>query len=97
MTKHEWRDRAEDGELVYHQALHHAGRWSFKSTRKSDPDWMDHETPPLELVESFRDVLYKKYQRRRVPHSHMEQIDALLEELKESIPTPEDEETSAAE
>jgi len=82
MTKHEWREHDEDGEWVYYRACHHAGRWEFFSTRKSDPDWERHERLPLKVMESFRDVLWNKHQRRRVPLKHVEQIDGMLEEMR---------------
>lgn len=83
MTKHEWRDRAADGETVYYRANHHAGRWEFYSTRKSDPDWQPHEMLPLAVMESLREVLWNKHQRRRLPLKHVEQIDRVIETLRE--------------
>lgn len=82
MTKHEWRERNEDGELVYYRALHHAGRWEFYSTRKSDPEWYARETLPLEVMESLREVLWNKHQRRRLPLKHVEQIEGMIELLR---------------
>ncbi|MDF1853511.1 MAG: hypothetical protein P1U85_21925 [Verrucomicrobiales bacterium] len=81
MTKHEWHDRADDGEQVYYRALHHAGRWEFYSTRKSDPEWEQHELLPLAVMKSFREVLWNKHLRRRVPLKHVEQIDRMIEEM----------------
>ena len=81
MTKHEWHDRAEDGEQVYFRAIHHAGRWEFYSTRKSDPDWEKHEILPRDVMLSFREVLWNKHLRRRVPLKHVEQIGRMIEEM----------------
>ncbi len=82
MKKHEWRDRAEDGEQVFYQAQHHAGRWEFFFTRKSDPDWEKREMLTLEEMEKFREVLWNKHLRRRAPLKHVEQIDKMIEELR---------------
>lgn len=82
MTKHEWRERTEDGEIVYYRATHHAGRWNFSSTKASDPDWNSHEILPLETMESLRTLLWNKHQRRRLPLKQFEQIDALVERLR---------------
>lgn len=81
MTRHEWHARAEDGEQVYYRALHHAGRWEFYSTRKSDPEWERHEILPLDVMRAFREVLWNKHQRRRVPLKHVEQIERMIEEI----------------
>ena len=82
MTKHEWRERDEDGVPVYYRAVHHAGRWQFSSTRKTDPDWHDHEILPLAAMESLVEVLRNKHQRRRLPLKHLEQIEALVEKMR---------------
>lgn len=91
MTKHEWRERDEDGELVYFRALHHAGRWQFFSTRKSDPEWNPHDCLPLAAMESLREVLWNKHQRRRLPLKVLEQVDAMLVKLRADAAATEDE------
>lgn len=84
MTKHEWRERDEEGAPVYYRAVHHAGRWQFFSTRKTDPDWNEHEVLPLDQMVSLREVLWNKHQRRRLPLKQLEQIDAMIAKLRES-------------
>jgi len=85
MTKHEWREFNADGEKVYYRANHHAGRWEFYSTLKSDPEWAKHDILPLENMEALREVLYNKHQRRRLPLKHLEQIEAMIEEMREAL------------
>ncbi|MCG8602563.1 MAG: hypothetical protein MI807_20635 [Verrucomicrobiales bacterium] len=89
MTKHEWSDRAEDGEKMYFRATIHAGRWEFFSTRKSDPDWEQHEILDLEKMERFREVLWNKHLRRRAPLKHVDQIDEMIERLRLEAPPGE--------
>jgi len=83
MTKHEWRERSEEGEIVYYRANHHAGRWEFYSTRKEDPEWNRHEILPLGTMESLRDVLQNKHQRRRLPLKHLEEIEGMIVKMRE--------------
>ena len=90
MTKHEWRERDEDGEHVYFRAIHHAGRWQFFSTRKSDPDWNQHELLPLAAMESLCEVLRNKHQRRRLPLKHLEEMEALVARLRAEEGNAED-------
>lgn len=72
----------ECGETIYYRAHHHAGRWEFFSTLKSDPEWNVHDTLPLDVMEEFREVLWKKHIRRRVPLKQVEEIDALIADLR---------------
>ena len=83
MTKHEWHEWDEDGERVYYRATHHAGRWEFFSTKEEDPEWNAHDALPLEVMKSFRQVLWNKHLRRRVPLKHVEQIDGMIERMEE--------------
>ncbi|MDP4850002.1 MAG: hypothetical protein NWQ95_06605 [Verrucomicrobiales bacterium] len=83
MTKHEWHERTADGEQIYYRANHHAVKWVFYSTLKSDPDWNQHEMLPLTVMESLREVLWNKHQRRRLPLKHLEQIDKIIGVLRE--------------
>lgn len=78
MTKHEWRERNDEGEWVYYRAQHHAGHWEFYQTRKSDPEWYPALSLPLEVMETLREVLWNKHQRRRLPLKHVEQIDEMI-------------------
>jgi len=89
MTKHEWSDRAEDGEKMYFRATIHAGRWEFFSTRKSDPEWEKHEILDFEKMKRFREVLWNKHLRRRAPLKHVDQIDEMIERLRLESPPAE--------
>ncbi|MDF1815968.1 MAG: hypothetical protein P1V20_27455 [Verrucomicrobiales bacterium] len=90
MTTHEWRDRDEDNRLIFYRAKHHSGVWTFHSRPKDEEHWTNYETPPLELLESFRDVLWNKIQRRRAPEEQIAIIDAMLDELRSALPQEEE-------
>lgn len=85
MEKHEWRARTDEG-LRFWRARRHAGRWTFQTTLKSDPDWETLDPVPRELWASLREVLWRKYQRRRVPWTHIEAIDKLLDDDSSAFP-----------
>lgn len=83
MESHEWRERGEDG-LRYFRAEHHAGRWTFLTTLKHEPDWSPVEVPGPELWRTLRDLLWRKYQRKRCPWRIVEEIDKRLEKMAQS-------------
>jgi hypothetical protein len=93
MTKHEWRERDEDGEITYFRAIHHAGRWQYYSTKKTDPEWNAHDCLPLAAMETLREVLWNKHQRRRLPLKQLEQVDLLMERLRAEAKAAEDDST----
>lgn len=77
MESHEWRERTEEG-LRFYRANYHAGRWTFLKTLKTDPDWETVDPVPEELWRELRDILWRKYQRKRCPWKYIEDIDKLL-------------------
>ena len=82
MKKHEWRETTEEGETRLVSATRHGGKWQLRSRLKSEPEWTKFPTIELEDLESLYDVLTRKYQRNRVPHAHVLEIEALLAAAK---------------
>ena len=82
MKKHEWREKTEEGETRLVTATHHGGKWSLQSRLKSDTEWTQFPVIPLEDLESLREILWNKYQRSRVPHEHVLQIDEMIKAAK---------------
>ncbi|MDP0492555.1 MAG: hypothetical protein Q7Q71_16030 [Verrucomicrobiota bacterium JB023] len=82
MVRHTWRDRDEEG-LIFFKATHHGGRWTLESQRKGDEEWTTHDPIKREEWEAMRDVLFRKYQRKRCPWKLIENIDKVLEKMKE--------------
>jgi hypothetical protein len=78
MEAHEWREKTEEG-TRYFRATHHAGGWKFQKTLKTDPDWEQIPHPDAELWMTLRDILWKRYQRKRGSYAIIEKIDKLLE------------------
>ncbi len=82
MEKHEWRDTTEEGETRLVCVSRHAGKWRLRAKLKSESDWTLYSSIPIEELETLRDLLEKKYQRSRVPHEHIAEIDALIAATK---------------
>lgn len=80
MESHEWREKTDEG-TRYWRANRYAGEWTVFTTLKSEPDWTKIDPVPRELWEQLRDVLWRKYQRKRLPWERIAQIDKILEDL----------------
>ena len=81
MTQHEWHEMTPDGDKRYNRARHFANRWKFDTTLASEEDWHEIETPDREFLDGLRDILFRKYQRKRIPHRVLNDIDVMLEDL----------------
>ncbi len=77
-SKHEWRERTDEGELRFVRASKHGGHWTFQSKLKSEEHWTDHDPVALDDLVSFRDVLWRKYQRRRASYEDVQQVDEMI-------------------
>ena len=87
MEVHAWKERTEKGTLMY-RACFHAGQWKLECAPKMGRAERDNvEWERVELTRAhwvaLRDVLWRKYQRRRCPWRFIENIDKLLEEMSE--------------
>jgi hypothetical protein len=82
MKKHEWRETTEEGETRLVTATRHAGKWQLRSRLKSDPEWTNFPAIELDDLETLHDIISKKYQRNRVPHAHVLEIEALIAAAK---------------
>ena len=55
-----------------------AGLWRISERLEEEEFWENLEPPSEEVLTEFREVLWRKYQRRRVPWEHVREIDKLL-------------------
>ncbi|MEO1856196.1 MAG: hypothetical protein ABGY95_02365 [Rubritalea sp.] len=79
--RHDWTEETEEGTRVY-KAVFFAREWRFatsmKGSRRQPVDWRDiHDVTP-ELWQTLRDILFRKYQRKRCPWKFIEDIDKKL-------------------
>lgn len=79
---HEWREHTEDG-TRYYCATRFGKRWKIKTRLKSEEEWTWPEPPydPSVLV-ALRDLLWAKYQRRKLAFETVCEIEALLPEAQ---------------
>lgn len=79
MESHEWHERGAEG-LRYFRASRHGERWTILTTLKTDPEWqrLEPESIPEEVWRALRDVVWRKYQRRRCPWERVAELDKLL-------------------
>ena len=80
MITHAWRERTEDGELRFVRATKHGAAWTLQSKLKSEEHWTMHDPIGLDDLNQLRDVIQRKYQRRRATLADMQHIDDLIAE-----------------
>jgi hypothetical protein len=79
--RHEWKEDSEEG-LRFYRGIYHSKKWKFttslKGTRANPAVWEPIEDVTEAHWEALRDVLFRKYQRKRCPWKLIEGIDKIL-------------------
>lgn len=88
---HVWKSTNEEGEKREVRAERFAGQWRFQAKVKGEEDWTYYDVPELDDLIELRDVLWRKYQRKRLPWDDVASIDRMIKERGGEIPTDGDE------
>jgi hypothetical protein len=78
MESHEWFENTDEGK-VYYRANYIGTRWTIMTTmQKRNPTWTDIKPVPVEIWRELRDLVWKKYQRKRCPWERVADIDRII-------------------
>jgi hypothetical protein len=81
-NEHNWKEVTEGGEKREVRATKFGGAWRFQSKLKQESNWTYHDVPSDEDLAALRDVLFRKYNRKRLPWEDVAAIDAMIEKRK---------------
>ncbi len=79
-SQHIWTDRNQNGEKREVRATKFGGVWRFQAKTVGDVDWTYYERPSLEDLLALKEILVRKYQRRRASSEDVASIEKLIEE-----------------
>ncbi len=77
-SQHIWKERDEDGRKREVRVTKFGGEWKFQAKFADEENWTYYERPLLEDLTALRDVVFRKYQRRRASSEDVASIDSLL-------------------
>jgi len=80
-NEHGWTQRTEEGEKREVRAIKTQGRWRMQSKLRHESEWTYYETPDRADLEELREILWRKYQRRRASHEDVLLADKMLAEI----------------
>jgi len=78
--QHVWTERAEDGVKRQIRATRFGGTWRLQSKRHGDESWTYHERPLLADLHALKEIIERKYRRRRATADDLASLDRLLSE-----------------
>ena len=87
---HVWKTQTEEGEKREVRAERFGKRWRLQAKVKGEESWTYYEVPLLSDLLELHDVVWRKYQRKRLPHDDLIAIEKLIVEQGGEIPTYEE-------
>jgi hypothetical protein len=81
-SQHIWTDRNGNGRKREVRATKFGGVWRFQSKTAGDPDWTYYERPLLDDLLALKEILMRKYQRRRASAEDVGSVEKLIQEEK---------------
>jgi hypothetical protein len=81
--QHVWTEREEDGVKREVRAIWFGRNWRLQSKRSDEDRWTYHEHPPREDLLSLRELIERKYQRRRATFDELRAVEKLVQQYSE--------------
>jgi hypothetical protein len=78
-SQHIWTIRDEDGKRREVRATKFGGAWRFQAKTAGDLEWRYYERPLLEDLLALKEILTRKYQRRRASIEDVTSIEKLIQ------------------
>ena len=80
--QHIWTDKDRHGKKREVRATKFGGAWRFQSKTAGELDWTYYDRPLLEDLLTLKEVLVRKYQRRRASTEDVASVEKLIQEQR---------------
>lgn len=83
-SQHIWTERKQGGEKREVRATKFGGAWRFQAKTTGDLDWTYYERPLLDDLLALKEILLRKYQRRRASSEDVASVEKLIQNCYEN-------------
>jgi len=83
-SQHIWTERDEHGSKREVRATRFGRAWRLQAKAAGDLNWTYYERPLLEDLLSLKEILARKYQRRRASNEDVVSVEKLIADQKEA-------------
>lgn len=83
-SQHIWTQRDEQGSKREVRATRFGGFWRLQAKTAGDPDWTYYERPLLNDLLTLKEILLRKYQRRRASIEDVASVEKLIVDQTEA-------------
>jgi hypothetical protein len=79
-SQHIWAEKDRDGAKHEVRATKFGGKWRFQSKPAGDHDWTYYDRPLLKDLLELKQILARKYKRRRASVEDVASVEKLIKE-----------------
>ena len=77
-SQHIWIEKDEDGSKREVRATKFGGKWRLQAKAGDETEWTYYENPPVEDLLKLKEIIGRKYQRRRASADDVAGVDKLI-------------------
>lgn len=77
-SQHIWTEKDNDGRKREVRATKFGGKWKLQSKFADEERWTYHDIPLMSDLVALKDLIWRKYQRRRASAEDVAAIDQLI-------------------
>ncbi|MFN2508618.1 MAG: hypothetical protein ABR589_07580 [Chthoniobacterales bacterium] len=77
-SQHVWKEKGDDGRKREVRATKFGGNWRFQAKFADEKEWTYYDRPLKADLMECRDIVFRKYQRRRASSEDVESLDVML-------------------
>jgi hypothetical protein len=81
-SQHIWTEKDQDGRKREVRATKFGGVWRLQSKSSGETEWTYYDSPPLQDLLNLKEIIARKYQRRRASVEDVVSVDKLIEEQR---------------
>jgi hypothetical protein len=81
-SQHIWMDEDQHGKKREVRATKFGGAWRFQSKTTGELDWTYYDRPLLEDLLTLKEILVRKYQRRRASAEDVGSVEKIIQEQR---------------
>jgi len=81
-SEHTWKEKDEEGQKREVRVTRENSLWRFQSKLAGEETWTYYKHPLMADLETFRDLLNRKYQRRRASWDDILLVERMIHENK---------------
>ena len=79
-SQHIWMEKDEEGRKREVRVIKFGGNWKFQAKLKEDERWTYYDVPLMEDLLALKDIVFRKYQRRRASAEDVASIEKLIKD-----------------